>query len=416
MTLMRRMTVFVCLAAFTAMVAAAGKTASVDFNNAGVQAYNRGEYDSAIGYFEKAQTGDADQDIVRRNLCNAHQSLANNMAKKGDFRGAVHHADSAATLDQKNMSPLVQAGSYYLRLDELSLAIERLEKAITVKPGDLTAHEMLGYAYYRDNDLSSARVQWDYVLEMDPKRPELRERYDKAFREQSVENDFDRYKSRHFQVSYPPEIPNDLRAQVIGILDKAYMDIGREFGGVYPPPPIHVILYDAKQFSEATKTAAYVGALYDGKIRTPLADANGNWLPVDEIRRRLTHEYVHVVVKHITGAEPPWWVNEGLAETLSRSLDTDRIQALHKLYREGTPATLESLESTRIGKLDKDAVGLAYMQAHATVDLLWSRYGKGKMVLLLEAVGRGENVEDALRDVYRKTRAGVEVDVARNYG
>ncbi len=416
MTLICRLTTLILLAAFTATVATAEKTASVDFNNAGVQAYNQGEYDTAIGYFERAQKGDADQEVVRRNLCNAHQSLANELAKKGDYHGAVHHADSAATLDQKNMSPLVQAGSYYLRLDEVNLAIERLEKAITVKPGELTAHEMLGYAYYRDNDLSSARAQWDYVLEMDPKRPELRERYDKAFREQSVENDFDRYKSRHFQVSYPPEIPNELRAQVIGILDRAYVEIGRDFGGVYPPPPVHVILYDAKQFAEATNTAAYVGALYDGKIRSPLADANGNWLPVDEIRRRLTHEYVHVVVKHITGGEPPWWVNEGLAETLSRTLDADRTKALQKLYREGTPATLASLESTRIGKLDKDAIGQAYIQSHATVDLLWSRYGKGKMVLLLEAVGRGENIEDALRDVYRKTRAGIEVDVARNYG
>ena len=414
MTLIYRLTVLVCLAVST-MSVAAEKTASVDFNNAGVQAYNQGEYDEAIGYFEKAQSGNADQDVVRRNLCNAHQSLANELAKKGDYRGAVHHADSAATLDQKNMSPLVQAGSYYLRLDEVNLAIERLEKAITVKPGELTAHEMLGYAYYRDNDLSSARAQWDYVLEMDPRRPELRERYDKAFREQSVETDFGKYKSRHFEVSYPPEIPNDLRAQVIGILDRAYVEIGREFGGVYPPPPVHVILYDAKQFAEATNTAAYVGALYDGKIRSPLADANGNWLPVDEIRRRLTHEYVHVVVKHITGGEPPWWVNEGLAETLSRSLDTERIHTLQKLYRDGTPAALESLETSRIGKLDKDAIGLAYVQAHATVDLLWSRYGKSKMVSLLEEVGRGENVEDALRDVYRKTSAGIEVDVARNY-
>jgi hypothetical protein len=184
---------------------------------------------------------------------------------------------------------------------------------------------------------------------------------------------------------------------------------------VFPPPPIHVILYDAKQFSEATKTADYVGALYDGKIRSPLADASGNWLPLDEIRRRLTHEYVHVVVKHIAGGDPTWWVNEGLAETLSRPLDSDRVRALQTLYREGAPATLKSLESTRIGKLDKDALGLAYIQSHATVDMLWSRYGRGKMVLLLQAVGRGQNVEDALREIYRKTYASIERDVANNY-
>ncbi len=405
------------LAALTATVAAvAADTASVEFNNAGVQAYNKGEFEAAIGYFDKAKAGNVDPNVVKRNLCNAHQSLGNELAKKGDYREAVGHAESAATLDPVNPSPLVQAGAYYLRLDELNRAIEKLEKAITVKPGELTAHEMLGYAYYRDNDLSSARAQWDYVLEMDPKRPELKERYDKAFREQSVENDFGRYKSRHFQVSYPPEIPAALRTQVIGILDRAFIDIGREFGGVYPPSPIYVILYDAKQFGEATKTADYVGALYDGKIRAPLADGAGNWLPIDEIRRRLTHEYVHVVVKHITGDEPPWWVNEGLAETLSRTLDQDRIKTLQKLYREGAPLSLKGLETTRIGKLDKDAVGLAYAQAHATVDLLWTRYGRAKMITLLQSVGKGQKMDDALREIYRKTYPGIEKDVATTYG
>jgi Tfp pilus assembly protein PilF len=415
MTLKLRSIVAIAFLAVSATVAARGDNASADLNNAGVEAYNRGEYDTAIGYFEKARTGDADKAIVQRNLCNAHQNLAGEMAKNGDFKGAARHADDAAAIDPENMSPLVQAGSYYLRLDDVNRAIERLEKAITVKPGELTAHEMLGYAYYRDNDLSSARAQWEYVLEMDPKRPELQDRYNKAFREQSVESDFNRYKSRHFQASYPPSIPNDLRAKVIGILDRAYVDIGRDFGGVFPPSPIYVIFYDAKQFAEATKTADYVGALYDGKIRAPLTDAEGNWLPIEEIRRRLTHEYVHVVVKHLAGGNPPWWVNEGLAETLSRPLESERIHALQRLYREGSPAGLKSLESTGLGKLDKETMGLAYIQSHATVEMLWSRYGRGKMLLLLAAVGRGQSGEDALRDVYRKTYASVERDVASNY-
>ena len=400
--------------AFTA-VAAGSDPASVELNNAGVAAYNRGEYDIAVGYFEKARGGGADPAVVRQNLCNAHQSWANELAQKGDFRAAVRHADAAAEADPKNSSPLEQAGAYYLRLDEVSMAIDRLERAITVKPGELSAHELLGYAYYRDNDLSSARAQWDYVLEMDPKRAALRERYDKAFREQSVENDFGRYKSRHFQVSYPPEIPSNLRSTVIGILDRAYVEVGRDFGGVFPPPPIHVILYDAKQFAEATRTEGYVGALYDGKIRSPLADAKGSWLPVEEIRRRLTHEYVHVVVKHLAGGDPPWWVNEGLAETLSRPLDGERVQALQKMYREGTQARLASLEKVGIVKVDKDTLGLAYVQAHATVEMLWSRYGRSKMVALLESISRGEKVEDALRAVYRKTYESIERDVAASY-
>lgn len=388
---------------------------AVELNNAGTEAYDRGDFPRAIALLERALEKSKDSPVVRRNLCNAYQSQANELAKANDFRSAVRLAESAVNTDPSNASPLVQAGSYYLRLDDVNTAIARLEAAITVKPGDLDAHELLGQAYYRDNDLSSARAQWDYVLGVDPKRPGLADRYEKAFREESVEFDFGKWNSRHFRISYPPDIPAAVRSRVMTILDRAYVDIGRAFGGVFPPPPIQVILYNARQFSDATLLGEHVGAVYDGKIRTPLTDASGNWLAEEEIQRRLTHEYVHVVVRNISGDNAPWWLNEGLAESMSKVLDAEAHRRLRELYQNGQSRSLAELEPPEVNRMAPEPLARAYLQAHATVDLLWSRYGRGKIISLLQYLASGTPAEEAFRLVYRKSYAAIERELAGMY-
>lgn len=402
------------VALMTASAPAAARHPS-EYNNAGVSAYQANRFAEAISNFERALTLAPDSPVVQRNLCNAYQSHANELARQGDYRSAVQYLEHAIGIDPDNASPFIQLGSYYLRLDDVDAAIVRLETAIGLKPGDLDAHELLGQAYYMDNDLSSARAQWEYVLEMEPGRTNLAERYEKAFREESVEYDFNRWKSRHFRISYPPEVPNRLRANVFSILDRAYIDVGRKFGGIYPPPPIHVILYTADQFSEATQLDGHVGAVYDGKIRSPLTDADGAWLSEHELQRRLTHEYVHVVVRHIGGANVPWWLNEGLAETLSKTLTADDVDRLHALYAEGAAFALSQLTANQVNQQPPATLRLAYLQAHATVDLLWNRHGRGRIVALLQALSNGMPHEEAFQFIYRRSYAGIERDVAARY-
>ncbi len=387
----------------------------VELNNAGVEAFKAGDYAQAVSLLERAYREAQDSPVVRRNLCNAYQSLANGLALSGDFRSAIRYVEAALGVDPENASPFIQVGSYYLRQDDLNTAIQRLEEAIRLKPGDLDAHELLGQAYYMDNDLSSARAQWDYVLEMAPDRPGLQEKYDKAFREESVEFDFNKWKSRHFRISYPPDVPNALRVGVSSMLDRAYIDIGRKFSGVFPPPPIHVILYKAEQFAEATQLEGHVGAVYDGKIRSPLTDASNAWLKEDDLQRRLSHEYVHVVVRFMAGDNVPWWLNEGLAETMSRTLTDQDVQRLRALYAEGAAFSLSELDDNKMNQLNPTALRLAYLQAHATVDMLWNRYGRHKMMTFLQMLKNGMRYEEAFQATYRRTYAILERDVAGAY-
>ena len=400
--------------AMCAVLAGAQETANpraAEYNNLGIEAYNGAHYTEAIRYFEKAYELARTNATVRHNLCNALQSHANELAKAGEYTDAVDLLTTAAGVEPENPSPLIQLGSYYLQLDEVQQAIFRLEEAIELKPGELSAHELLGEAYYRDNDLPSARVQWEYVLQVEPARPGLRDRYDKAFREESVENGYQRSGSRHFKISCPKDAPNIVRSRVLAVLERAYLDIGRKMGGVYPPPPIQTVLYGDGEFSEATQLSENVAALYDGKIRAPLMDDTGAYLDGDELTRRLTHEYVHVVVRHVAGGNVPWWLNEGLAETLSKDFGERETALFQQAQTGGQPLSLARLEAHQLQALAPEALSLAYIQSHATVQMLWNRYGQRRLSQLLDALRQGETPQAALRQVYRMTYGSLEQEV-----
>ncbi len=191
--------------------------------------------------------------------------------------------------------------------------------------------------------------------------------------------------------------------------------MGRQLGNVYPPGPIAVIVYGQGEFEAATQVREHVGALYDGKIRLPITDPNGQLLNEDELRRRATHEYVHVVMRYMAGNNIPWWLNEGLAEALSGEVGPIKRQVLRRAYQGGSDLRLAQLAPNQLQALDADPLRLAYVQSHATVELLLQRFGRHSLVRLLDALATGQDPETAFRAVYHRTYEMIEAEVAAVY-
>ena len=405
-----RIPVLVLLVLCWANMSAQGQTAH-ELNDQGIAFYDAAQWDQAIQAFERAVGLAPDNAVVKRNLCNAHQAAANDLAKEADFAAAVKHLEIATSVDPENESPLVQLGAYYLRLDYVAEAIARLEEAIELAPRNVDAHDLLGDAYYMDNDVPSAQVQWKWVIEVRPNRPRLQEKIEKASREAAVEASFRPSGSRHFQLTYSPDIPVRSLRRVTNYLEHAYIDIGRNLGGSYAPTPVQVIVYNAKGFTEATQVGEYVGALYDGKIRIPLCDASGNALSDEELKQRLYHEFTHVVVRFLAGNRVPWWLNEGLAETFSRALGPAETGLLQEAQAQEGLFTLHDLSDSQLKKLDPALLRLAYAQAHATVQYLWTSFGQRRLVSVMSDVAQGFEPEEALRRNYNRSYAGLQKEV-----
>ena len=384
-----------------------------DLNAKGFERYNQGKWSEAIDWFEKAYDRSPENATVRRNLCNAHQSMANMLARRAEFDPAIKHMELAIGIDPRNESPLIQLGAYYLYLGRIREAIAHLEDAIDIAPPNIDAHDLLGDAYDKDNDLKSACVQWKWVYNVQPLRPGIRKKLENALRQESVEAKFRPLESRHFKLTSSPDIARSEITRVVTILDHAYNTIGRRFGNVYPSTQVGVTVYKAGQFSKATQVDKNVGALYDGKIRIPLLDDNGNVLPDEELRTRLFHEYTHVLVHSVCGRDIAWWINEGLAESLSHEVSPDEIALLARAKASGELLSFAALSENQMDKLPNARLHTAYAQSHFAVDYLIKRYTQSRMNRVLSEIAKGATSADAFQTVFGRTEASLLKEISR---
>lgn len=385
---------------------------AAEYNARGVEYYNAREWDQSIRAFRRAYDIDSENETLRANLSNAYRAYANQLVEQRDIPAAIEQLQLAVRFDPQSALPLVQLGSYYLQEGLVTEAIYRLEEAIELEPRNVNAHFLLGEAYHRDNDVTSALDQWEWVTQVDPDRPGLADRYEASLREERVEYNFSGDSSRHFNITFDPNTDiRDVR-DVLHLLELAFLEIGRQLGHTYPPTPIQVTLYSAEGFAETTQMGEHVGALYDGsKIRVPIIDSSGELLGRDELKRRLFHEYVHVVVRHIAKDNVPWWFNEGLAEVFSHSIVEQDFRVLQSASRQALLFQLQELSGSQLERLNVDELKLAYRQSHATVTFLKNR-GVRAIILMLHQLGGGEPHEAALRRSFHFTYKTLELAVA----
>ena len=129
---------FVCLPA-------AAQT-SADHNAQGTEHYEAREWQLAIAQFERALELEPDSRVIRRNLSNAYQAYAGDLADAGQYATAIRQLEATIQFDTANPQPLIQLGSYYLHQGLVADAIFRLEEAIELAPDDVDAHFLLGEA------------------------------------------------------------------------------------------------------------------------------------------------------------------------------------------------------------------------------------------------------------------------------
>lgn len=376
---------------------------AAEINAEGIAHYQGKDYNSAITSFSKAFNIAPDNATIRANLCNAYRAGAQELAEFSDLGGAARMLEKAININPKNADAFIHLGWCYLQLDQVSDAIFRLEEATELAPDNVTALELLGDAYYKDNDLPSAVSLWQWVIDLAPGDERVLGKLEKANREFSVEEKFRRHSSRNFEMSYPPDTSGRDMSRVLTILEGAYRSVGLKFKRTFPPGPIQVIIYSAEDFLNATQLGEHIGGVYDGKIRVPIKDKSGALLKDDELKRRLVHEYVHVVVRHIAGDKAPWWLNEGLAQMISEDFSPRDKRMLRDAFDAQKLFSLEEISGTQLDGLEPHQIALAYCQAHFTVQHMRDRFGQNRLVDFLIDLGGGGELQDELWRYYRRT-------------
>jgi tetratricopeptide (TPR) repeat protein len=304
----------------------------------------------------------------------------------GDAKDAF---TEAAKLEPNEPSLLLGGGFAAFMLGETNNAREWLERALTLSPRLTEASLLLGELQYRQGQVADAINTYERALPYAARQEDLQAKLDEWRRESRLHDRFYQAQGAHFRVLFEGPADEALARRAVEMLEDAYWRVGSALT-TYPSGTVTVVLYTLEQFHDITRSPAWAGGVYDGRIKVPMRGALEQ--PAD-LERVLAHEFVHAVVASIAGRTVPTWINEGLATLLepggrdwtNECLAKTDIRLPHKRLHQGFSA------------LAADDALLAYAQSAAAVQKMIDLRGMPAVVLLLRDLARGAAFENAFQ-------------------
>ncbi len=215
--------------------------------------------------------------------------------------------------------------------------------------------------------------------------------------------DWNVVEGEHFVVKY--KVGDEKTAQIVlQEADELYYPLGRYFG-CFPDKKVSVAIYQDKSslnhvFGWGNGESA-MGVYWAGVIRLLSPQ---DWLSDltaaqrEQVFRQqgpLAHEYIHLLVDYKTRGNYPRWLTEGVAQFGEKhfaGVDVGQV---------GDPEALK----TSLAQLDKEfddsqQEAYSYAVSEDLVEFLVNKYGVECIPLLLEQLGKGENMDRALNKTF----------------
>jgi len=135
---------------------------AVQWNEKGVERYNRKDYQGAIEHFRKAIELDPKYASPWNNMGGAYGAL-------GDHNKEIEYCRKAIEIDPKDAYPWINMGFAYNELGNYNMAIECYRKAIELDQKNAYPWNNMGVAYGELGDYNKAIGYYRKAIELDPK-------------------------------------------------------------------------------------------------------------------------------------------------------------------------------------------------------------------------------------------------------
>lgn len=204
---------------------------------------------------------------------------------------------------------------------------------------------------------------------------------------------WDAVENRNFRVVLDPDLESysaDYAKTVVRYLEQAREDVSRRLA-TEPDEAMGVVFYGRGAYDEAHRSrfSFRTVGFFDGRIHVVSAAH-----PADELRALLFHEYVHAIFREKTGADRPYWWNEGLAELAEREsrsqpgLTRSERSALRRRIDANDWIPLARLAPSFSG-LGDDEARAAYLEAAAAALWIEQRTDREQRARMLSILGEG---------------------------
>jgi tetratricopeptide (TPR) repeat protein len=303
---------------------------------------------------------------------------------RGDHQTASEYYERALQISDPDLQvPRIGYALAQMALHRDETALSVVLEGLARDPDEPALLELLGDLYNRRERVPDALQAWQTAFDLLP-NDRLREKILKAQRELEAGRDFSFSTSAHFNMRYDRDVDAALSREVTEYLERQYWVLAERFR-YSPSQPITVLLYPTREFRDVTQSPEWVGGIYDGKIRVPLGGLRRLNPTAEAV---LNHELTHAVIHAKTHGRCPRWLHEGLAQ-----ISEDRY-----LGRADQETIVKSLAGQDPSKWDR--AGFSYPKALSLTRSLEERKGFDGLVRVLELLGDGDSVEDALMTVY----------------
>lgn len=222
-------------------------------------------------------------------------------------------------------------------------------------------------------------------------------------------------RDEHFRVQVDArlgEVSGGYATRVLGFLREARSEVSSSIG-VEPLEPLGVVLYGRAAYlrAHAHRFSFQTIGFFDGRIHVA-SPAH----PTETLRGILFHEYMHAVFREVTGGDRPYWLNEGLAERIERlsrglavSTRSERA-AMRANIETGGWIPLRAISRSFAGLSDERARD-AYLQSVITVGFIHSRTQVAERRRMLQLIGEGISVDQALYEMMGIDTDGLDLAV-----
>lgn len=360
-------------------------------NAAGAALYDKGDYEGALVRLRQAYNLAPEQMQIRRNLTYCLLRVGDALLLKGDTTAALRDYGEAGSLLPKAWAPRFREGLALYRARRDREAITLLRRALVEHPKRGEGWELLALAQYRASETAAAIKSWESALRLDPQNERIKRDLARARRDESVEGQlFLDQSTPHFAIKYDGTHDRSLGRTIGELLEEAYKVVGGLIGR-YPRHEIGVVVYPGRTFRAATGAHAWVGALYNGKIRLPAGGLTPEKLP--QLRQTLRHEYTHALLHALGKGRVPTWLNEGAAQLAEGKTLPPALKTLGP----GARPSLKELSVAYSSIKDATRVRRLYAGALALTHHLVGTHGWPALAAIVDALGQGKSLEAAFQ-------------------